>query len=47
MVITKEFYFQKDYYFTFQKLNISTFWGPSLNGFAKFVKINQLPLLST
>ena len=33
----------KIYYFTFEKLNFSTFWGPSLNGFAKFVKINQFP----
>ena len=28
-------------YFTFEKLNFSTFWGPSLNGFAKFLKINH------
>ena len=39
--------FPKNYYFTFEKLNFSKFKGPSLNGFAKFVEINQFPFLST
>ena len=48
MVFTQklEFWFFILFYSTFEKLNLSTFWGPSLNGFAKFDKINQFPLLS-
>ena len=31
----------KIFYFTFEKLNFSSFWGPPLIGFAKFVEINH------